>query len=352
MTESPAQSAPSPQLVIFDTAASSKNLGDQIIMDAVRRQLRSIAPEAFHVTVPTHDFIGSEGRKLIEQSTACVVGGTNLLSSEINKYNQWKVSWRDTLWLRNVILLGVGWWQYQGRPNIQTRMFLRRVLHRTFSHSLRDGYTLAQLGAAGLHNAINTSCVTLWEMDATKQAAIPQRKAASVVATLTDYKPAPKYDKALLEMLQRSYEKVYVWIQGSRDYRYLSELGVAGVEPVDPHLDAYDEILTSNVDLDYVGTRLHAGVRAMTRGRRSIIIGVDNRAVEIAKNTDLPMIPRDDGVEAVASRIGSTFATNMTLPWDAIQQWKDALRGELGLPQRITSGIQETNPKRWPPPAY
>src|SRR5690606_6570746 len=140
-------------------------------------QLRLIAPEAFYVTVPTHDFVGAEGRKLIEASAAAVIGGTNLLSSEVNKYNQWKVSWRDALWLRDVILLGVGWWQYQGEPNFWTRTFLKRVLHPQFVHSLRDAYTVGQLRRAGLPNGRNTSCVTLWEFDAAKQAAIPSGKA-------------------------------------------------------------------------------------------------------------------------------------------------------------------------------
>ena len=320
-----------PLVTVFDTAASSRNLGDQIIMDAVRNQLRETAPEAFYVTVPTHDFIGEEGRKLIEASAASVVGGTNLLSSEVNKYNQWKVRWRDTRWLKRVILLGVGWWQYQNDPNRWTRLFLRRVLHRKFVHSLRDAYTVKQLGLAGIANASNTSCVTLWEFDEAKQRAIPASRSESVVATLTDYKPAAQADIEFLEMLKSQYGKVYLWLQGSRDFKYFTSLGVEGVELVDPHLSAYDELLTSGEGLDYVGTRLHAGIRAMKFNRRSIILGVDNRAREIGKDIGLKTHSREDGADALASLIAKDFETKLNLPWDEISAWRAAFRSEIGL---------------------
>ena len=320
-----------PLVTIFDTAASSRNLGDQIIMDAVRSQLRLTAPEAFCVTVPTHDFVGEEGRKLIEASDASVLGGTNLLSSEVNKYNQWKVSWRDTRWLRNVIMLGTGWWQYQRSPNIFSKYFLGQVLHRQRLHSVRDEYTARQLECAGIVNVRNTSCVTLWEFDAAKQAAIPCHRSGSVVTTLTDYKPAPDKDIPFLQLLKRSYEKVYLWPQGSRDYNYFHSLAVGGIEVIDPHLTAYDELLASSVDLDYVGTRLHAGIRAMKYGRRSIILGVDNRAQEISRDTGLKVYSRDEGLGGLERLISDEVETRLNLPSAAIEEWREAFRAELSL---------------------
>jgi polysaccharide pyruvyl transferase WcaK-like protein len=300
-------------------------------MDSVRNQLRSIAPEAFFVTVPTHDFVGKEGRKLIEASRVSVVGGTNLLSSEVNKYNQWKVSWRDMHWLKNVILMGVGWWQYQPKPNIRTKIFLNSVLHQKFYHSVRDEYTLSQLKLAGLSNACNTSCVTLWDLDAEKQSVIPFHRSDSVVTTVTDYKPAPDKDKAFLNLLKIRYNKVYLWLQGLGDYDYFRSLNISGIEIIDPHLATYDELLDSSIDLDYVGTRLHAGIRAMKYGRRSIILGVDNRAQEIGCDTGLKVHLRDDGVEKLDTLIAGEYETCLSLPWGAIGEWRMALRAELGL---------------------
>ena len=321
-----------PQVAIFDTAAASRNLGDEVIMDAVRRQLRATAPEAFFVSVPTHDAIGPQGQKLIQESHATVVGGTNLLSSEMNKYAQWHIRPRDFRWLTNVILLGVGWWQYQTAPNLYTRLVLRRVLHRRRLHSLRDGYTVDQLGQAGFANLLNTSCVTLWELNENRQSAIPHSRSGSVVATLTDYKPDPSADRGMLEILQEKYDRVFVWIQGAGDFEYLKSLGVAGVETVDPQLAAYDDLLASSQAVDYVGTRLHAGVRAMTHGRRTIIISVDNRATEISRDTGLTVLSREGGIEALSDKIEEEFPTRLRLPWDAIEAWRQSLREELGLP--------------------
>ena len=52
--------------------------------------------------------------------------------------------------------------------------------------------------------------------------------------------------------------------------------------------------MDSDKELDYVGTRLHAGVRAMQKGRRSIILSIDNRAREMGKDYNLNVIERND----------------------------------------------------------
>ena len=45
-------------------------------------------------------------------------------------------------------------------------------------------------------------------------------------------------------------------------------------------------------NIDYVGTRLHAGIRALQHKKRTIIIGIDNRAIEKAKDFNLTVIDR------------------------------------------------------------
>lgn len=320
-----------PQIAVFDTAASSRNLGDLVIMDAVRRQLRKTVPEAFFVTVPTHDFLSIEGRKLVEQSALSIVGGTNLLCSQIQAYNQWKVRWRDTIWLKDVVLLGVGWWQYQKPANRRTRIFQQRVLSHYLPHSLRDEYSASQLRKSGFENVLNTSCVTLWDIEPAVQQQIPARKASSVVTTLTDYKPDPGKDGLMLEVLRRRYDEVLVWIQGAGDYAYIRELGVHGLTIVDPQLEAYDEVLQSSRDLDYIGTRLHAGVRAMLHRRRAMILGVDNRATEIARDIALPVMERDGSLESLEKWIDGENPTVLNLPWDKIDEWRQAIRTYLGL---------------------
>jgi hypothetical protein len=43
-------------------------------------------------------------------------------------------------------------------------------------------------------------------------------------------------------------------------------------------------------DVDFVGARLHGGIRALQRGRRTLTIALDNRAREIAGDTGMPVV--------------------------------------------------------------
>ena len=88
---------------------------------------------------------------------------------------------------------------------------------------------------------------------------------------------------------------------------------------VKPSLQALDEILT--IDIDYLGTRLHAGIRALQNKKRTLILAVDNRAIEISKDTNLPVVPRNDW-ESITSWIESDYTTQIILPWSNIDKWK------------------------------
>lgn len=115
---------------LFDTSIASSNVGDYIIMDAVKEQLSKIDNLPQIVSLPTHDSFGKEGRGLLSQSEASIIGGTNLLSSHLLKYKQWKFKYMDLPWLSNCILMGVGWWQYQSVPDFFTSLVWKRVLHK------------------------------------------------------------------------------------------------------------------------------------------------------------------------------------------------------------------------------
>ena len=47
-------------------------------------------------------------------------------------------------------------------------------------------------------------------------------------------------------------------------------------------VDAETDALIQDTECDYIGTRLHGGIRALQHGRRSLILSVDNRAVVLA----------------------------------------------------------------------
>ena len=124
----------------------------------------------------------------------------------------------------------------------------------------------------------------------------------------------------MFETLRKHYRTVHVWAQQAKDVAYLRQLGLGDFAMVDRTVAAYDALLRME-DVDYVGTRLHGGIRALQRGRRTVIIPVDNRATEIAKSTGLPLVHRTDP-GAVERWILSPRATVLTMPTEAIARWK------------------------------
>ena len=96
----------------------------------------------------------------------------------------------------------------------------------------------------------------------------------------------------MLSILKKTYGEVFVWIQGTGDYKYLKGItDISDVHIIEPNLDAYTAVLQSG-KIDYVRTRLHAGIHALNYGVRSIILAVDNRATEMGRDFHLPVIQR------------------------------------------------------------
>ena len=311
------------QVCLLDTGIGSRNMGDHIIVDSIKRHLREIFPDAIFVTAPTHEYLGPESIKLLDSSEVRLVCGTNLLASHMDQYKQWKLGGLEFAAVRDLTLLGCGWWQYQEAPNAYTELLLNRILSNQTVHSVRDGYTLAKLSGLNGKSVVNTTCPTLWSLTPTHLRSIPDSKGLDVVTTLTDYKADPVADRFLLEHLSARYRTVYVWIQGTGDYTYLKKLAsdLPKVRVVPATLEAYDRLLVSSLDLDYVGTRLHAGVRALQKKRRALILAVDNRAREISSDTALPCIPRENAQRELEGLIDHFSARDIRLPAAAINRF-------------------------------
>lgn len=310
----------SERILIFDTSIATKNLGDLIILDSVSYTLRMLFPNGRFFNTPTHEAIGRVSYNLNKESSFSFVGGTNLLSSNMNSYNQWKVNLYDALFLRDIILMGVGWWQYQGGVNLYTKVLYKLLLNNSLYHSVRDSYTLQKLSEAGITNCINTGCPTTWTLSPTHCEAIPRTKSDSVVFTLTDYMKDSIADSLLVRILVSSYDKLYFWPQGSSDLNYLQAFP-CNVEILAPTLNAFDSLLSRSESIDYVGTRLHAGIRALQHKRRSIIIGVDNRAAEMAKDINLPFLARRY-IDRLDEMIARRWSTTLNIDFSAIETWR------------------------------
>lgn len=315
------------RIVLFDTSVASSNLGDQIIMDAARKVLAKSFPDAFFLSIQTHDSISRASYKLLQGSQLAIICGTNLLSSNMNIYNQWKVNLFDTAFVKGVILLGVGWWQYQPSPNLYTRLLLKRLLANRRLHSVRDDYTKKQLEAVGITNVVNTACPTMWSLTPEHCRTITSTKAASVVVTLTEYNQKPEFDKPFVQLLRKLYNRIYFWPQQPGDFSYMKLIADHDVHFVPPTIDALDRVLEEE-DVDYVGTRLHAGIRALQKRKRSLILAVDNRAKEIAADTNLPVLPRED-LSSIESRLTGPIVPDIRLPTAAIQRWTKQITAEI-----------------------
>lgn len=309
-------------ITLLDPSICSLNQGDKIIMEAITPELQSLFPDDHFVHCPTHEYLGHNNRSLVAKSRYSFVCGTNLLSSNMNQFNQWKINLRDAWDRYHCILAGVGWWKYQEPPNLYTKLLLRRVLSREHIHSVRDGYTAEMLRCIGFDNVVNTGCPTMWNLSSQHIAAIPHKKATSVILTLSDHSMDPVQDRAILKLTIDNYERVMFWPQGAEDIDYISSFGdTHKITILAPTLAALDQALAAKNPLDYVGTRLHAGIRALQHGKRSIIIGIDNRALEMQKDFCLPVVLRGEH-EELENMIIAPFETALTLPWDNLVKWK------------------------------
>jgi len=218
-------------------------------------------------------------------------------------------------------LLGVGWWQYGDELNTYTRRLYRTVLDRDITHSVRDEFTADRLRSMGF-NVLNTGCPTMWQLTEDHCAQIPSHQGARVVTTVTDYRRDPTRDRAMLMTLGDLYGQVLIWIQGSGDLPYLRSLDLPRetFNLISPTLTAYDDVL-SMPGTDYVGTRLHAGIRALQHGRRSLILGVDNRAAETHRDFNVPFLARED-ISSLGGVVSRPIATSVRIPEDAIRTWR------------------------------
>lgn len=311
------------KITVLNPAISSSNLGDQIIEDSVKSELYTMFDSAFFIDVVTQDVIGKTSYKIIKDSDYNFLGGTNILSANMLQYRQWKIGIIDTLFIKNVILMGVGWWQYQKNINPFTKLILKRVLSKEYLHSVRDDYTKSMLNSIGFKNVINTGCPTMWMLNEKHCKKVPNTKADNVIFTITDYNQDLENDKKLIDILLEKYNKVYFWPQGVRDIDYINRLNYADkVTYLHPNMIALNQLLDDqSISLDYVGTRLHAGIRALQKFRRSIIIGIDNRAMEKSKDFNLKVVTRDD-IYKIKDLISSNWNTEIHLKEYNINKWK------------------------------
>ena len=306
---------------IFDTSIASYNIGNQIIMDAVNLEINELFPESFIISLPVED-IKAKSRLYNRISETTFVGGTNILNSDIRKYRQWDLTLHNIIKLSNIVLLGCGWWQYEHKKTtIYTKWAINRILSSKYIHSVRDEYTQKRLAKIGV-KSINTGCPTLWRITNKTINLIPEKKNKDVVITLTDYNKKIERDTRLLDICLSNYDNVFLFPQGTGDIKYIKDLGYdQKIKFISPQLTKYNEILESK-EIDYIGTRLHAGIRALQKSVRAFIIGIDNRAKEMAHDFNIPVID-ESNIANLEKWINEPYKLNLNIPFDNIKRWKE-----------------------------
>lgn len=313
------------RITLYDSSYTTDNLGDQIIMNAVHDHLREIFPYGFFTGIPSHDYPGKHGIQKAAECDHAFVGGTNIIASHWLRYHQIKLSLGDVLRVKPLILMGVGWHKYQRDPDPVTNHIHRRLFDREYLHSVRDTYTFEKLKRSGIGNVVYTGCPTMWRLTPDHVATVPTTRADEVLFALTAYLRDAAADRAILDLLVRSYQTVHFWPQMFDDMEYLLEIGSdhllsGAVKIVRPGLTDVSDVLRRD-NLDYVGLRLHCGVLALQHRTRSLIVTVDNRASEISRDTGLPTVARDD-LARIDQWIKGSEPIALSLPFEAIAAWK------------------------------
>ena len=312
------------KIVVLDTWVNDTNLGNKIIMDAVVTELHDMFPDDFLYHVPALEYI-TKGRYLLKQAEYSFFAGTNILTANMNKENESCMRLRDTGYVKDIILFGVGWWQYQDSINYYSRLLYSKTLNKKFIHSVRDSYTVDKLQQLGI-KAINTGCPSLWCLTEEKCKRIPHTKGKSVLLTFTEYNQKPEYDIALYKALKEKYDTIYFWAQQFGDYEYAKQICGDNLIFINSSTQELDKFLSKHSELDYCGTRLHCGIRCMQYNHRSIIIAVDNRATEMGTDFNLPVVQRTDIVTKLGDLIDTEWVTDIKVDHDAISIWKSQFK--------------------------
>lgn len=290
-------------------------------MESVMDVVDELFPTSHIIHIPCTD-ISRIARSYCHRSSLSFVGGTNILSNNILKNNQWQLNIHNLLILKRIVLLGCGWFQYECDPlTYFSKKAYRRILSSEYIHSVRDKYTRDMLEKVGIES-INTGCPTLWRITPDIVSKIPCYHNKKVIVTLTDYNRDQERDLKILKLCESIYDDGIIFFpQGVGDIKYLQTLGYADkVKILHPRLSALDTALESG-EADYVGTRLHAGIRALQKSVRSFIVGIDNRSIEMGKDFSLPVLNLDSN-EKWRDRLLEKYQLKLSIPFSKIKLWK------------------------------
>lgn len=322
--------------VIFDTALGTGNIGDEIIFDAISRNMSSVFDSCFTLRLATHvsNFTALQLLKptpkirYFQNADYKFICGTNLIDQRESGrvHSQWALYPTNLSLYKNSILVGAGTRFKQTELNFIAREMYSRILSHDFAHSVRDELTKTIIENLGFE-AINTGCPTLWEFTPERCGEIPRDKADNCIFSVSGYDSQQdrEKDQRMVDIVSRNYRRKWAWIQTIKDETYLESL--SGTEDIERiySLNAFREIAKRG-DADYVGTRLHGGIFAMQNNCRTIIIGIDHRADGFNKTNHIPVVRRKDLETKLEHAINTSFETRIVIDEERIRQFREQFR--------------------------
>lgn len=130
-----------------------------------------------------------------------------------------------------------------------------------------------------------------------------------------------------LNIVTKIYKNDNIWHHGVNDLNSLHEFGWCDkMHIIPPWLNEYT-ISLINIDVDYIDIRLHTGIRALQNKHRALIIGIDNRAIELSKNYNLPLVP-ESGVHKIQYYICRYDDFKFDVLHEQIHVWKGQFIGD------------------------
>ena len=321
------------KIILFDTEQGTQNLGDYIIMESIQREMEYVLKNKFITHFSTHtpiarfyqNFTNNIVKRACNAAKYKFICGTNIIKYSLRVLcPDFNINIFNTLYYKNSICVGVGCDNNAKKADLYTKYIYKHIFSKEYIHSTRDERTKKFLESMGI-KAINTGCPTLWGFSKEKCEKIPTQKANNVIFTLTSYKKNPKEDQILIDVLKKNYKKVYFWVQGSEDMEYFETLNnTEEIEIVNPTLESFKEKLQEE-SIEYVGTRLHAGIYAMQNEKRSIILAIDNRSRDMSKTYNLNIIDIND-ITKLEEKINSEFKTDIVIDLEKINAWKEQFK--------------------------
>lgn len=310
-------------IAVADTSIASDNLGDQVIMMALERELRPVLADRATLVVPTHSPLGYRGRRILDAVDICLVGGTNLLPARPGPRQLWRLPPQPSR-RRKFVLVGCG---FDRTPTRSAAAYLRSVLHPNAVHSCRDAITQQYLLGMGMRAEL-TGCVTTWSTsnDAITSAERRQLSSSAVLITNSSLRSSAA-EENILNAASETYDSVSVWLQAPRDLTQLDHprLRAAPVVSGGPS-SLVDHLRRTGADV--VTTRLHAALLSQRTGARSTLFALDDRVARTCDAVGASYHPEPASVAAAAEAIRTSPRTFRPRTSE-IDRWRDALIADL-----------------------